>query len=71
MKAQDQWKLLDRIDQWLGQSLIAAGQLPGGQPLTKKLIDTKRLVEAWKSDQEAELPEPVEGHELPALPGPQ
>lgn len=59
MNAQDQFKLLKRIEELLGQALVAAGQLPGGLPLTKKIIDAKQLAEAWRSDQEAELPEPA------------
>jgi hypothetical protein len=56
MNAADQFKLLKRIDELIGQALVAAGQLPGAAPLTKKLIDAKLLAEAWRSDQEAELP---------------
>ena len=60
MNAHDQLRLLKRIDELLGQAMIAAGQLPGGKPLTKKLIDAKLLAEAWRCDQEAELPEAAE-----------
>jgi hypothetical protein len=57
VNAQDQFKLLNRIEELLDQAMFAAGQLPGGKPLTTKIIDAKLLAEAWRSDQEAELPE--------------
>jgi hypothetical protein len=56
--AQDQYRLLTRIESSLNDAQLAAGQLPGGKPLLDKIADALRLASAWRCDQEAELPEP-------------
>lgn len=57
MTAQDQYRLLTRIESFLNDAELAAGQLPGGKPLIEKIADALRLASAWRCDQEAELPE--------------
>lgn len=57
MNARDQYRVLKRIEEELQHATVLAGQLPGGQPLIKKILDAERLVSAWRCDQEAELPD--------------
>jgi hypothetical protein len=57
LTATAQLELLKRIEANLADAKLAAGQLPGGQPLLKKLVDAESLASAWRWDQEAELPE--------------
>ena len=54
MTAQDQLRLLRRIESLLADAKLAAGQLPGGRPLIEKINDAQRLSDAWRWDQEGE-----------------
>jgi hypothetical protein len=56
VNAKAQFDLLKRIEADLADAKLAASQLPGGQPLLKKLADAESLASAWRCDQEAELP---------------
>lgn len=57
MNAERQHRLLQKIEGHLDDACLAAGQLPGGKPLLQKLADARRLANAWRCDQEAELTE--------------
>jgi hypothetical protein len=57
MNAENQFRLLKRVEDHLSEALVAASQLPGGAPLKKKISDALVTATAWRSDQEAELPE--------------
>jgi hypothetical protein len=65
MNAKDQYRILKRVEHDLTFLVAHANQLPGADPLIKKLLDARRLAEAWRCDQEAELPaqEGAEGTE--------